>query len=429
MTTIRLNISLLNSLFIGLLIIVLGRRECLCFLFQDSMLNFASYFNTMKLPIFLDYNSTTPVDERVLKEMLPYFSEKFGNASSRTHAYGWEAAAAIDQASEQTAHLIHAETEEITFTSGATEAINLALKGAFESYRSRGNHIITVSTEHKAVLDTCRLLERAGAMVTYLEVDREGIIDLDELKKSFTDKTIVVCVMTANNETGVLQPIQQVASVAHEHGVIMMSDTTQACGKIKVDVNEDGIDLLCLSAHKLYGPKGIGALYMRRKNPRVRISAQMHGGGHEKGLRSGTLNVTGIVGLGKACELAAKEMWDDAGRISVLRTRLEQMIADLGGIYINGSIRNRLPNTSNLAFEGIDSNELVRKLKDVAVATGSACTSALPEPSHVLSAMGLGKALAHASVRFSLGRFTTEEEVDFAVDCVKNAVNKLRKSI
>lgn len=380
----------------------------------------------MKLPVFLDYNSTTPVDERVLQEMLPYFSEKFGNASSKTHAYGWEAEAAIEVARERVAALVHASPEEITFTSGSTEAINLAIKGVFESYRSRGNHLITVSTEHKAVLDTCKHIEASGAAVTYLGVNHEGMIDLDELKTIFRDKTLLVCVMTANNETGVLQPIQQIASIAHAHGAILMSDDTQACGKINVDVNEDGIDLLCLSAHKLYGPKGAGALYIRRRNPRVRLTAQQHGGGHEKGLRSGTLNVTGIVGLGKACEIAGNELWDDASRISSLRTRLEQSLCELPDVYINGSIRNRLANTTNLSFKGVDSNELIRALKDVAVATGSACTSALPEPSHVLSAMGLTKELAHSSIRLSLGRFTTEEEIDFAIEQVRSAVLKLR---
>jgi len=380
----------------------------------------------MNLPVFLDYNSTTPVDERVLQEMLPYFNQKFGNAASRTHAFGWEAEAAVDLARERVAKLINAEPEEIIFTSGATEAINLALKGAFESYADHGNHIITASTEHKAVLDTCKSLESKGASITYLSVDREGMIDLNELKKSFTDKTILVCIMAANNETGVLQPIQQIAAIAHEHNALMMSDATQACGKMNVDVH-DGIDLLCMSAHKIYGPKGIGALYVRRKNPRVHLTSQMHGGGHEKGLRSGTLNVPGIVGFGKACEIAEKEMWDDATRISPMRTRLEQTICDLQQVYINGSIRNRLPNTTNLSFEGIDSNELIRELKDIAVATGSACTSAVPEPSHVLSAMGLSKQLAQSSIRFSLGRFTTAEEIDFAVECVKKAVTKLRK--
>ncbi len=379
----------------------------------------------MNLPVFLDYNSTTPIDERVLQEMLPYFSQKFGNASSRSHAFGWEAEAAVDLARKRTAQLIHAEPDEIIFTSGATEAINLALKGAFESYRGKGNRIITVSTEHKAVLDTCKHLEQTGAAITYLGVDREGLINLNELKKSFTDKTILVCIMAANNETGVLQPIPQIASITHEHGAIMMSDTSQACGKINVDVN-DGVDLLCMSAHKIYGPKGVGALYVRRKNPRVYLIAQMHGGGHEKNLRSGTLNVPGIVGMGKACELSEKEMWDDAARLSPLRTRLEQLLCDLQMVYINGSIRNRLPNTTNLSFEGIDGNELIRELKDVAVATGSACTSALPEPSHVLSAMGLSKQLAQSSVRFSLGRYTTKEEIDFAVERVTKAVIKLR---
>ena len=377
------------------------------------------------MSIYLDYNSTTPVDPRVLEAMLPYFTEKFGNAASKTHSYGWIGEAAVEKAREEVAKLIGATAHELIFTAGATEAINLAIKGVFENYSAKGNHIITVSTEHKAVLDTCRYLETKGAQVTYLPVNREGLIDLDWLRESITEKTILVCVMYANNETGVIQPISEISEIVHEKGCIFMSDATQAVGKINVNVEEDGIGLLCLSAHKFYGPKGIGALYVRRKNPRVSLSPLIHGGGHERGLRSGTLNVPAIAGLGKASELAEKEMWDDAQRVSALRTLLEQNLTETGKVYINGSIKNRLPNTTNLSFQNIKADSLIAKLPDIAAATGSACTSAVPGPSHVLKAMGLSDEMAYSSIRFSLGKFTPKEEIETAIHKINKALKDL----
>jgi cysteine desulfurase len=365
--------------------------------------------------IYLDYNSTTPVDERVLQTMLPYFSQKFGNAASRTHALGWVAEEAVKIAREQVAQLINCSEQELVFTSGATEAINLAIKGVFETYQTKGKHIITVATEHKAVLDTCKALEKKGAQITYLPVDREGLIDLSQLNNSITPATILVSVMYANNETGVIQPIEQIAKIVHDKGCIFMTDATQAVGKIKIDVEADGIDLLCLSAHKFYGPKGAGALYVRRKDPRVSLFPLIHGGGHERGLRSGTLNVPAIVGLGKACEIASAEMWDDAQRISALRTILEQSLLDIKGVHVNGSQKNRLPNVTNLSFAGLKADSIITKISDIAVSTGSACSSAVPEPSHVLMAMGLIQEEAYSAIRFSLGKFTTREEVDYAV--------------
>ncbi|MBI4930838.1 MAG: aminotransferase class V-fold PLP-dependent enzyme [Bacteroidetes bacterium] len=381
----------------------------------------------MKLPIYLDYNSTTPVDHRVLEAMLPYFTEKFGNAASKTHSFGWIAEAAVEKAREHAAKLIHATAHEIIFTSGATEAINFAIKGVFENHSSKGNHIITVSTEHKAVLDTCKYLETKGAQVTYLPVDREGLINLDQLRESITDKTILVCVMVANNETGVIQPINEISKIVHEKGSIFMSDATQAVGKINVDVESDGIDLLCLSAHKFYGPKGIGVLYVRRKNPRVSLPPLIHGGGHERGLRSGTLNVPAIVGLGKACELAEKEMWNDAQRISALRTLLEQHFLGLKNVFVNGSIKNRLPNVTNLFFQNVKADSLIAKLPEVAVSAGSACSSEIPEPSYVLKAMGIPDEMAYSSIRFSLGKFTTKEEIDFVCGKMKEKIKELRR--
>ncbi len=382
----------------------------------------------MNLPVYLDYNSTTPVDQRVLETMLPYFSEKFGNAASKTHAYGWIAEEAVRQAREQVARLIHAEAGEIIFTSGATEAINLALKGVFESYRSKGNHIVTVATEHKAVLDTCMHLEKSGAEITCLEVDKEGLINPDELKNAITEKTILVCIMMVNNETGVIQPMKKISAIVHEKNCLLMSDATQACGKIPVDVQQEGIDLLCMSAHKFYGPKGTGALYVRRKNPRVTLAPLIDGGGHEKGLRSGTLNVPAIVGFGKACEIAMEEMNDDRNRILRLRNDLEKELLGIDPPLadLNGSPEHRLYNVSNFSFNGINANALITELRDVAVATGSACTSAIPEPSHVLKAMHVDDELAFSSIRFSLGKFTTEEEIQFTVKKVKDAVIRLR---
>ncbi|MCW3103343.1 MAG: IscS subfamily cysteine desulfurase [Bacteroidetes bacterium] len=379
----------------------------------------------MKTPIYLDYNATTPVDKRVLEAMLPYFSETFGNAASRTHGFGWLADDAVKTARKQVAELINCLDQEIVFTSGATEAINLAIKGVWENYKTKGKHIITVRTEHKAVLDTCAALEKKGAEITYLPVNREGLIDLEELKNALRPETILVAVMYANNETGVMQPVKKIAELAHANGSIFFCDATQAAGKLNIDVQEEHIGLLCLSAHKFYGPKGVGALYVRRKGPRVSLFPQMDGGGHERGIRSGTLNVPGIVGLGKACEIAKAEMWDDAVRISKLRTRLEQFLCDLPQVFINGSTRHRLYTTTNICFHGIRSESLIGKIPHIAVAMGSACTSAVAEPSHVLKAMGLSDEDSYASVRFSLGKYTTEEEIIETIESVTNAVKQL----
>jgi len=379
----------------------------------------------VKTAVYLDYNATTPVDKRVLETMLPYFTEKFGNASSRTHAFGWIAEDAVNTARKQVADLINCIEQELVFTSGATEAINLALKGVWENYKIKGNHIITVATEHKAVLDTCQALEKKGAKITYLPVNREGLIDLDELRKALTPQTILVCVMYANNETGVIQPIQRIAESVHANNSIFMVDATQAVGKINIDVMTEHIDLMCLSAHKFYGPKGVGALYVRRKDPRVSIFPMMDGGGHERGLRSGTLNVTGIVGLGKACEIAKLEMWDDAARISRLRTKLEQHLCDLEDVYINGSTKNRLFNTTNIAFLKIRSESLINKIPTIAVSMGSACTSAIAQPSHVLKAMGLSDSESYSSIRFSLGKYTTMEEIDQVIESVTKVVKEM----
>jgi cysteine desulfurase len=374
-------------------------------------------------PIYLDNNATTRVDERVLEEMLPYFTEKFGNASSKTHPYGWIAADAVGLARERVAHLINSEKDEIIFTSGATESINLALKGVFETYKNKGNHIITVSTEHKAVLDCCHSLERKGALVTYLKVDENGLINLNELEQSITDKTILVCVMLANNETGVIQRIKQISEMSHRHNTIFMSDATQAIGKVKVDVQELGIDLMPLSSHKFHGPKGVGGLFIRRKNPRVNLQPLIEGGGHEKNLRSGTLNVPGIVGMGKAAQLANDELEKNEQHIHTLRDKLQQALLQIANTVVNGNTDFRLPNTLNISFQGINSNDLIKKFATkIAVSTGSACTSALPEPSHVLKAMGISDEQAFSSVRFSLGKFNTEEEIEEAIQIVKAAL-------
>jgi cysteine desulfurase len=370
-------------------------------------------------PIYLDYNATTPVDKRVLEAMLPYFYEKFGNASSKTHSYGWKAAEAVEQARAHVAALINCEQEEIVFTSGATESINIALKGVYETYSTKGNHIITVATEHKAVLDCCRSLEKKGAQVTYLGVDKEGIIDLNKLEEAISEKTILICIMLANNETGVLQPVRNISEIARRHQIIFMSDATQAVGKIKTDVQATGIDLMPVSAHKFYGPKGIGALFVRRKRPRVVLAPLIEGGGHEKGLRSGTLNVPGIVGLGKAAAIAQQETEKDYNYIKALRDRLQSELLKLGGTEVNGNITNRLPNTLNISFRGIKSSDFIKALADkIAVATGSACTSALPEPSHVLKAMGIETERAYSSIRFSLGRYTTPDEIEQTIQAV-----------
>ena len=382
----------------------------------------------LKLPVYLDNNATTPCDPRVVETMLPYFTEIFGNASSRNHSYGWAAEAAIDLAREQVAALIGADPKEIIFTSGATEADNLALKGVFEMYADKGNHLITTEIEHKAILDTCKHLEKLGAEVTYLKVNSDGLIDLKELEAAITPKTIMVSIMYANNEIGVINPIREISAVAKKHGVLMMSDITQAVGKIPVDVNRDGIDLAALSAHKIYGPKGIGALYIRRKSPRVKVVSQIDGGGHERGMRSGTLNVTGIVGLGKACELSLLEMEAESKRLSLLRDKLENALLQLEETYVNGSRTQRLPHVSNISFRYVEGEALMMGFnKTLALSSGSACTSASPEPSYVLKGLGLGDDLAHSSLRFGLGRFTTEEEIDYTIQAVTDTVNKLRE--
>ncbi|MFD1631944.1 IscS subfamily cysteine desulfurase [Pseudopedobacter beijingensis] len=381
----------------------------------------------LKTPIYLDNNATTPMDPRVLEAMLPYFTDKFGNAASRNHAFGWAAEEAVDYAREQVALLIGASEKEIIFTSGATESDNLALKGVFEMYKEKGNHIITVNTEHKAVLDPCKHLEKFGAEVTYLEVESNGLLDLQKLEAAMTPKTILVAVMYGNNEIGVIQPIKEISAIAHKHGALFFTDATQAVGKIPVDVNKDGIDLLALSAHKMYGPKGVGALYVRRKGPRVKVTSQMDGGGHERGMRSGTLNVPSIVGLGKACELCRLEMESEAIRLSALRDKLEKSLLELEESYVNGSTEHRLPHVTNISFKYVEGEGLMMAMKDMAVSSGSACTSASLEPSYVLKNLGLSDDLAHSSIRFGLGRFTTAEEVDFAIENTKKAVNHLRE--
>jgi cysteine desulfurase len=381
----------------------------------------------IKLPIYLDNNATTPVDPRVLQEMLPYFTEVFGNSASRNHSFGWKAEEAVDYAREQVAKLIGASEKEIIFTSGATESNNLAIKGVFEMYADKGNHIITATTEHKAVLDTCKHLEKAGAEITYLPVQADGLIDLAALEAAMRPTTILVSIMFANNEIGVIQPIKEIAAIAHKHGALFHTDATQAVGKVNTDVNEYHIDLLSMSAHKMYGPKGIGALYVRRKNPRVKVTAQIDGGGHERGMRSGTLNVPGIVGFGKACELARLEMEQDAVRLSRLRDKLEKGLLVLEESYVNGNREHRLPHVTNISFKYVEGEGLMMGVKDLAVSSGSACTSASLEPSYVLKSLGLDDDLAHSSLRFGLSRFTSEEEIDFAIAHVTEAVNKLRE--
>jgi cysteine desulfurase len=380
-----------------------------------------------KLPIYLDYNATTPCDPQVVEAMLPYFTNQFGNAASRQHAFGWQAEEAVDHARHQLASLIGAENTEIIFTSGATESNNLALKGVVEMYAGKGNHIITCVTEHKAVLDACKHLEKQGASVTYLPVNARGLIDLTQLEAAITPATVLIAIMYANNETGVIQPVQAISRIAKKQGVLFFSDATQAVGKVPVNVLTDGIDLMSFSAHKIYGPKGVGALYVRRKNPRVRLIAQIDGGGHERGTRSGTLNVPGIVGFGKAAILCQQEMVTEAAYIGRLRDKLENGLLRLEGVYVNGDKAQRLPNVTNLAFKYVDGNALMLGFnKNIAVATGSACTSASMEPSFVLKALGLGDELARSSLRFSLGRFTTEEDIDYTIEQVTATVNHLR---
>ncbi|MGB4929220.1 MAG: IscS subfamily cysteine desulfurase [Chitinophagales bacterium] len=381
----------------------------------------------LKLPIYLDNSATTPADPRVVDTMIPYFYEHFGNAASRSHPFGWEAEDAVDQARERIGKLIGATDKEIIITSGATEADNLAIKGVYDMYSRKGNHIVTVTTEHKAVLDTCKHLEKQGAQITYLQTDNEGNIDLNELESVVTDKTIMVAVMYANNEIGTIAPIRQIADIAHKKGALMFSDATQAAGKISIDVDRDGIDLMAFTAHKMYGPKGVGALYVRRKNPRVKVTAQMDGGGHERGMRSGTLNVPGIVGFGKAAELAMLEMEADAARLSVMRDRLESELCKIEESYVNGNRKSRLPHITNVSFKYVEGEGLMMAFnQNIAVSSGSACTSASLEPSYVLKALGLGDDLAHSSIRFSLGRFTTDEQIQYTIDHVTTAVNKLR---
>src|ERR1700712_1499750 len=381
----------------------------------------------MNLPIYLDNNATTPMDPRVLEAMLPYFTTKFGNAASRNHPFGWVAEEGVDYAREQVAKLIGASEKEIIFTSGATESDNLAIKGVFEMYKEKGNHIITTVTEHKAVLDACKHVEKLGGKVTYLPVKEDGLIDLALLEQSMTNDTILVSVMYGNNEIGVIQPIKEISAIAHKYGALFMTDATQAVGKIPVDVIADGIDLLTFTAHKMYGPKGIGALYVRRKNPRVKVTAQMDGGGHERGMRSGTLNVPGIVGFGKACELCRLEMEADTKRISILRDKLETELMKLEEAYINGSTEHRLPHVTNISFKHVEGEGLLMGFnKNIALSSGSACTSASLEPSYVLKALGLGDDLAHSSLRFGLGRFTTDEQIDYTIEQVSNTVLKLR---
>jgi cysteine desulfurase len=382
----------------------------------------------LKLPIYLDNNSTTPMDPRVLEAMTPYFLEHYGNAASRNHPFGWEAEEAVDYAREQVAKLVGADPKEIIFTSGATEGDNLGIKGVYEMYASKGNHIITATTEHKAVLDTCKHIEKTGGEVTYLQVKRDGLIDLKELEAAIRPTTILIAIMYANNEIGTVQPIREITAIAKKHGVLFFTDAVQAVGKIPVDVNKDGIDLMAFTAHKMYGPKGIGALYVRRKNPRVKVTAQMDGGGHERGMRSGTLNVPGIVGFGKACELCRLEMESDTKRISILRDKLETELMKLEEAYINGSTEHRLPHVTNISFKHVEGEGLLMGFnKNIALSSGSACTSASLEPSYVLKALGLGDDLAHSSLRFGLGRFTTEDQIDYTIKAISGTVLKLRE--
>ncbi|MFN7130675.1 MAG: IscS subfamily cysteine desulfurase [Myxococcales bacterium] len=383
----------------------------------------------MKLPIYMDNHATTPVDPRVLDAMLPYFREDFGNAASRSHAFGWKAEEAVEKAREQVAALIGAKSpKEIVWTSGATESINLAIKGVAEFYREKGNHLITQKTEHKATLDTCKRLERQGYEVTYLDVDKTGRVDPEAVRAAITDKTILVAIMLANNEVGTVQPVREIGKLCREKGVLFLCDAVQGVGKVPFDVNEDFVDLAALSAHKMYGPKGVGALYVRRERPRVRIAPLIDGGGHERGMRSGTLNVPAIVGFGAAAEIAKNEGAEEAKRIAALRDRLEKgLFSQLDMLYLNGSKEHRLPGNSNVSFAFVEGEAMMMAMRDVAVSSGSACTSASLEPSYVLRALGVGEDLAHTSIRFGLGRFNTEEEVDFTVDLVVKKVRKLRE--
>ena len=382
----------------------------------------------MKLPIYMDYHATTPVDPRVVEAMVPFFTQHFGNPASRNHAFGWEAEEAVDEARKNVADLIGASAKEVIFTSGATEANNLAIKGVAEMYREKGNHVITCVTEHKAVIDTCKKLEKQGGRVTYLPVQKDGRIDLDQLRDAITDKTILITIMAANNEIGVLQPIAEIGALAKEKGVLFHTDAVQAAGKVPFDVNQNKADLVSISAHKMYGPKGVGALYVRRRNPRVLLAEQISGGGHERGMRSGTLNVTGIVGFGKAAAIAKAEMPTESERLRGLRDKLNAALhASLDEIFINGSMEHRLPHNLNISFAYVEGESLLMGINDVAVSSGSACTSASLEPSYVLKALGAGDDLAHSSIRFGLGRWSTEEEVGYVVEKLTSVVRRLRE--
>src|ERR1700756_1758268 len=382
----------------------------------------------VKLPIYMDNHATTPVDPRVVDVMLPYFTDRFGNAASRNHSFGWAGEEAVENARAQVASLIGATPKEIIFTSGATESDNLMIKGVAEMYREKGNHIITQAIEHKAVLDTCKRLEKYGYEVTYLPVQRDGRVNPEDVRKAITPKTILITIMYANNEIGIINPIAEIGKIAKEHGIIFAVDGVQAVGKIPVDVQKDNIDLLAISGHKIYGPKGVGALYVRRRNPRVQLSAIIDGGGHERGMRSGTLNVTGIIGLGKACELAQQEMAQEGARLLALRERLRKGLeAKLDEVFINGSMEHRVPNNLNMNFAYVEGESLLMGINDVAVSSGSACTSATLEPSYVLKALGLGDDVAHSSIRFGLGRFNSEAEVDYVANKVIDVVKKLRE--
>jgi len=377
--------------------------------------------------VYLDNSATTPVDPRVLEEMLPYFQDKFGNAASRNHSFGWVAEDAVDQARERIAKLLGADPREIIFTSGATEGVNLAIKGVANMYRRKGNHIITAKTEHKAVLDTCKALERQGIEVTYLEVNRQGLVDLEELRAAIKDTTILVALMFANNEIGTIQPVKEIAKICAENKTLFFSDATQAVGKVPVDVKDMGIHILAFSGHKIYGPKGVGALYVSRKNPRVKLTAQIDGGGHERGMRSGTLNVPAIVGLGKACELAGEEMEAETVRLQALRDKIDHELLQMEEVVLNGAKESRLPQLTNISFKHVEGEGLMMTFNEnIALSSGSACTSASLEPSYVLKALGLGDDLAHSSLRISLGRFTTEEDVDYAIERIRNGVNHMR---
>lgn len=382
----------------------------------------------LKFPIFMDNHSTTPMDPRVLEAMLPYFTERFGNAASRNHAFGWDAERAVDGAREKIAALIHADPKEVIFTSGATESDNLALKGVAEMYREKGNHIITAVTEHKAILDTTKHLEKMGYEVTYLAVGSDGLVDPAAVRAAITPKTIMISIMMANNEIGVIQPIAEIGKIAKEKGVVFHCDGTQGVGKIPVDVQAMGIDLMSFSAHKIYGPKGIGALYVRKKNPRVRISPMMDGGGHERGMRSGTLNVPGIVGFGAACEICQKEMEAERKQLGMMRDRLQEIIfTGLDEVFLNGHLTQRLPHNLNISFAYVEGESLLMGLKEVALSSGSACTTATLEPSYVLRSLGVGSDLAHSSLRFGLGRFSTLEEVEYVGQRIIDAVKRLRE--